>query len=560
MSKKLSTLLATIILGAGLSTSATAQMFCQAAFTYTTGSAGSVNFTSTSTGTTSSTVYSWNFGDNATSNLQNPSHTYTYNGRYIMALSIDSANGGCSSAITDSIIITNGLTCAVSAAFTYTTGAAGTVDFTDVSTGVDPGMVYNWSWYPTSAGSSGSVSQQSPSINFNYNGTYVVTMSVRDPNPIGFCYSTTTQTVVVTNGQACQVSFTYTVSSAGQVDFTNTSAGNSIFYWNFGDGASSSQTSPSHTYAYNGFYHVSLEADTNGGACAGYVTDSINITNTANAPTCNASFTYTVQPGGQVDFTNTSTGTVASPTYAWAFGNGQSSTQMSPSYTYTYNGIYSISLQVKDTFGNVICQDYQSIVVNTAALGNCADSAYFYMVKDTTQTGVWMAYLTSNSAANPVTSATWYWGDGTSTNGLSPTHTYATPGMYNICVYTMIACGDSSYYCQSDSLYKSSSMISVTVVNTTNGIKQNTNPVASLKAYPNPFGDALTIEVNAVNASTVVYNVLDIYGNVVMNDKTRINKGENRLSVNTSGISGGVYFVKVTDVTTQHTQTLKVVK
>ncbi|MCH2023672.1 MAG: T9SS-dependent M36 family metallopeptidase [Saprospiraceae bacterium] len=61
---------------------------------------GSVTFTDASNGATS---WLWNFGDNNTSTLQNPVHTYTNPGTYTITLTIN--NGACSSTQTFSIIL-----------------------------------------------------------------------------------------------------------------------------------------------------------------------------------------------------------------------------------------------------------------------------------------------------------------------------------------------------------------------------------------------------------------------------------------------------------------------
>ncbi len=550
--------LATVVLGIGLTTSAYAQTFCQAAFTYTVGSNGQVSFTNTSTGTDSSTNYLWNFGNGTYSNLSSPSYTFAYNGTYYITMGIDSSNSGCSSYATDSVTITNGLTCSLNAAFTYTAGSNGTVNFTDASTGVDPGMVYSWSWSSTSNYTNGSSTQQSPSITFPYNGTYFVTIRVGDPAQI--CYKTQTQTIVITNSQPCQVSFTYTVGANGQVSFTNTSQGSVNYNWNFGDGNYSSVLSPSHTYAYNGIYHIYLYGDSSSGGCGGQAVDSISITNTQNTPTCNASFTYTVGSNGQVSFTNTSTGTVANPSYNWNFGDGNISAASSPSYTYVYNGSYNVTLNEMDSFMNNICSYSQAVTITNALPDStCNDSAYFYMYKDTSQVGVWNVYLASSNNSYPA-NATWYWGDGSSSTGLYPSHTYANAGLYTICVYATFACGDSSYYCQNDSLYKSSSMITMHVINTANGIKNNTSEVNSIKVYPNPFADNLTINLSSVSGSTITYTISDMYGNLIVSEKLGIEKGENKIGINTSGFSGGMYFVNIIDGTSKKMQTLKIVK
>src|SRR5438094_517037 len=98
---------ATMILGIGLAASANAQMFCQAGFTYTVGTNGQVGFTNTSTGMGTSPIYQWAFGDNTTSSVASPNHTFTYNGGYRVWLTIDSANGGSTCTYSDSITITN---------------------------------------------------------------------------------------------------------------------------------------------------------------------------------------------------------------------------------------------------------------------------------------------------------------------------------------------------------------------------------------------------------------------------------------------------------------------
>jgi hypothetical protein len=71
---------------------------CHASYTFTTDSAGmTFYFTNTSTGTTSTTTYTWTFGDSTTSNLENPTHTYTSSGHYLVCLFINDTVTGCHS-------------------------------------------------------------------------------------------------------------------------------------------------------------------------------------------------------------------------------------------------------------------------------------------------------------------------------------------------------------------------------------------------------------------------------------------------------------------------------
>lgn len=64
-----------------------------------------VNFTAAAVG---GTVFSWNFGDAGTSNLQNPSHTYTLSGNYTATLTV--SNSCNSKTFTMSVGITTGIT------------------------------------------------------------------------------------------------------------------------------------------------------------------------------------------------------------------------------------------------------------------------------------------------------------------------------------------------------------------------------------------------------------------------------------------------------------------
>ena len=62
--------------------------------------------------------------------------------------------------------------------------------------------------------------------------------------------------------------FTYTVDENNGllVNFTNASLNADSYSWNFGDGETSTEMSPSHTYAADGTYNVSLTATNSGGS------------------------------------------------------------------------------------------------------------------------------------------------------------------------------------------------------------------------------------------------------------------------------------------------------
>ncbi|HXU27358.1 MAG TPA: PKD domain-containing protein, partial [Bacteroidia bacterium] len=151
----------------GLNQITVAQCSINPSYTYTTGGAGLVNFTNTSTGATTNTIYRWYFGDGAAySSATSPSHTYQYNGSYFVNLSMWDTSGNCFDSTSQTINITNGLTCNIAAGFTYSAGSGGQLNFTNTSTNVPSNAVYSWSF-----GDGSGSTQASPSHTYYYNGS-----------------------------------------------------------------------------------------------------------------------------------------------------------------------------------------------------------------------------------------------------------------------------------------------------------------------------------------------------------------------------------------------------
>lgn len=133
-----------------------------------------VQFTDESTG--DPTSWFWDFGDDGTSTVQNPSHTYTDAGTYTVSLTVSNAVGSDDEVKTNYISVS--LPPPPVAAFVGdpTSGAVPlTVDFTDQSTGV----VDTWSWnFGDGVGTS---SVQNPTYQYTSVGNYTVTLTVTGP-------------------------------------------------------------------------------------------------------------------------------------------------------------------------------------------------------------------------------------------------------------------------------------------------------------------------------------------------------------------------------------------
>lgn len=232
---------------------------------------------------------------------------------------------------------------------------------------------------------------------------------------------------------------------------------------------------------------------------------------------CNASFIFSYGANGLVTFSSTSTGAASGTTYNWTFygPNGSSTANGNTvNHTYSGNGQFVVSLNITDTSSNCNSTAYDTVnVVNVNP--PCTASVSYSLVKDTSLTLTWNAF--PNYPSN-ITNATWTWGDGTSSTGLYPSHTYSSAGTYSTCVTVSVSCGTvTATYCYVASIFRSTqsnesnAMIQLNVKQTIpTGIAAKTKADARLTVYPNPGKGEFFVDFNE-NTNTVKEATLMIY-------------------------------------------------
>ena len=241
---------------------------CSAYFTYSTDSLNQngVQFYDQSANNPVSWSWSFSGGTPATSTQQNPLVTYSTPGTYIACLSIVDAFGDTCS-YCDSIYY---YPCNLSAGFTVNTSNDPQVTFTNTTTG---GYIpiYYWNF-----GDGNTAWTKDATHTYQFAGTYVACMSVYDS--INFCNDTYCDTIVITNApnQPCTALFAaYPDSMPNQpnpIYFVDMSTGGSnpiiSWFWNFGDGSTSTVQNPNHQYAQPGNYWVCLTVTTASSTCS----------------------------------------------------------------------------------------------------------------------------------------------------------------------------------------------------------------------------------------------------------------------------------------------------
>ena len=189
------------------------------------------------------TSWAWSFGDGNTSTLQNPSHTYVTAGTYTVTLT--ATNTGGSNTVSNAGYIT--VTYAVPVASFTSNVTSGTTPLYVAFTDTTINSPTSWSWY---FGDGGKSAEQNPTYEYTYAGTFTVMLTVA--NDAGSDTESTTGYITVTSVTTPVASFTADVRSGTiplTVQFTDTSSYTPTSWeWSFGDGSSSTEENPVHTY------------------------------------------------------------------------------------------------------------------------------------------------------------------------------------------------------------------------------------------------------------------------------------------------------------------------
>ncbi len=215
-----------------------------------------VTFTDKSTGTP--TKWKWSFGDGTSSTLQNPMHKYSKAGNYTVALTVSNAAGSNTLKKTGYIkVVTTPTKPVANFEGSPVSGKAPlTVAFTDKSTGSPT----KWKW---SFGDGTSSTLQNPTHKYSKVGNYTVALTATNAAGSNIKMRSNYITVTVTS-QTPTADFWGSPRSGKaplKVTFTETSKGSPTSWkWNFGDGKSSTEKSPKHTYSAAGTYTVKLTA------------------------------------------------------------------------------------------------------------------------------------------------------------------------------------------------------------------------------------------------------------------------------------------------------------
>jgi PKD repeat protein len=199
--------------------------------------------------------YSWNFGDNTTSTLQDPTHTYTTAGSYKVSLTVSDQEGASTTVTATATVTTDPPIASAGPNQTVNEGTA--VTFAGTASGGVGSLTYQWT-FGDGASTAGTLT---PTHTYTSDGTYTATLTVTDSQ--GNVRASTTQVTVNNVAPTVSIGGPYSGSTTATINFSGSgsvpdTADTLSYSWNFGDGSTSTLQNPSHSYATPGTYTAKL--------------------------------------------------------------------------------------------------------------------------------------------------------------------------------------------------------------------------------------------------------------------------------------------------------------
>jgi len=355
----------------------------------------------------------WDFGDGNTSSQKNPSYTYYSPGVFSVSLYVKDING-----CTDTRVISNYVKVYSAPKAGFNIGqqnyckTPAKVSFTNTSSGNLP-MTYLWDFGDTS------ISKAKDTIHeYKYPGSFNVKLSIVDANG---CKDSIlkTSTIKIDNVKAVFKPASDTVCTGSFFSMNNKSTGAKSYFWNFGDGNTTSVPNPSYLYFNPGTYKITLFIS-NGSNCVDSTFRFIKVENVTakfitSMPVASCKTPLTVS------FVNQSINGVK---YIWYFGDGDSSSSANPVHTYKKSGVFTPQLVV---FGAGGCKQVynspQNIEIIPPSASISADS-----VKGCTPMNV--KFKDESTSKEPIVSWKWYFDDGDSSDLQNPSYKFVKDTSY----------------------------------------------------------------------------------------------------------------------------------
>lgn len=375
-----------------------------------------ITFNDLSTAATGIKSWTFDFGDGNTQTFTAPPfiHSYADTGRFVVKMTVtDNNNCPDTYTSTDTIVISKPV-----AGFTadFKTICPNTdLPFKDTSAG--KGLTWSWDF-----GDGNTSTTQSPVHRYAAtSGTFTVKLVITDA--VG-CKDSATKADYITVKKpvpAFDVRDTSSICPLLETKFTFKGTDHESFYWDFGDGSTSTLPNPNHFYNTYGSYEAKLYVIGYGG-CIDSVSDTINVYN----PNANSEMTYSPLTSCNSLMVDFSLVTPPSTRFTFYYGDGGLDNSQNKVFQHFYKqpGFYAPAMLLQDSLG---CQ----VMVGGPSTIRVIGALPLFGVDKKNFCDVGTVNFTNYTIGNdPVLTRVWDFDDGTTTSDPDPTHTFTQPGRY----------------------------------------------------------------------------------------------------------------------------------
>ncbi|MBL7904110.1 MAG: PKD domain-containing protein [Bacteroidales bacterium] len=243
-----------------------------------------------------------------------------------------------------------------------------------------------------------------------------------------------------TSGCVALFSFIPTSDDRMTIAFTDesfTSPGSTIsgWFWDFGDGITSTQQNPVHTYQQPGFYNACLYISSNDSSCFGNLCLMVDAGNVLPGG-CDNYFSYYPDSSGTamtyVFEGYTMNGEADS--WNWDFGDGTTASGQTVTHVFQDPSMfYTVCLTTTGTVNGEPCTGISCQEIFNYVPSPC--ESFFWYQPDSTGTG----YQFEGWSMGTAQMDSWHWdfGDGSTAEGQIVNHVFADPNqVYNVCLTT----------------------------------------------------------------------------------------------------------------------------
>lgn len=452
----------------------------------------------------------WDFGDGGSSTLFSPTHAYLANGTYHVRLL--TANG-CGTDTLDQFVVISGITAPV-ALFSASSSIlceGESFVFDDQSQGVGISQ-YLWDFGP--GGTPLTANTPGPhTVSYTGAGPRTVILSVTNGT------GTSIETFALTVDPLPVANFSSNQTNLNTFLFANSSLHGTSYFWDYGDGNTSTNVAPTYSYLNNGIYPVSLIVNNN---CSADTMLQSVIVSGIQAPQAEMIYSsQTVCIGDTITFLDQSQG-IGIQAYQWNFGEnafpGSSSTPGPHKVLYQTSGTKLIVLSVTNGSGSSLDSQYVEIIPPVApAIFDAAwqNGKTWNFTPDSLQAGD--SYL-------------WNFGNGQQSIQATPQHTYLLGGTYTVELIVHNACGSDT--------------ASSIVVDASVGFE---NEFADLKMTiaPNPAQEQFSLLVEGAAASLLGVKLWDPKGRIVRAAQHQHLGASSRLNMRVGNLPAGLYLLQI---------------